>query len=167
MGVDEDKILIVEEIIKNFKGPIIIDADGINCLSLKPDILSGHQNPIIITPHPGELARLAKKNVKEIQDNRIYYSNYISGQYNIIVVLKGFNTIVASDFKLTASGSAFLFMKSISPVLKCATTYHLYKHAYNLVKFHRSVPLCHRFDQTPILYHTKSIPYHLDHHGQS
>lgn len=95
MGVDEDKILIVEEIIKNFKGPIIIDADGINCLSLKPDILSGHQNPIIITPHPGELARLAKKNVKEIQDNRVYYSNYISGKYNIIVVLKGFNTIVA------------------------------------------------------------------------
>ncbi|NLY84893.1 MAG: NAD(P)H-hydrate dehydratase [Tissierellia bacterium] len=95
MGVDEDRIHIVEEIIKNFKGPIVIDADGINCISLKPEILIGHNRQIIITPHPGELARLAMKDVKEIQDNRIFYSNYISNKYNIIVVLKGFNTIVA------------------------------------------------------------------------
>ncbi|NLK43456.1 MAG: NAD(P)H-hydrate dehydratase [Tissierellia bacterium] len=95
MGVDEDRIHLLEEIIRNFKGPIIIDADGINCISLKPDILHNHKNQIIITPHPGELARLARVSIKEIQDNRIYYSNYISNKYNIIVVLKGFNTIVA------------------------------------------------------------------------
>src|SRR5690606_27704345 len=65
MGVDEDRIHIVEEIIKNFKGPIVIDADGINCISLKPEILIGHNRQIIITPHPGELARLAMKDVKE------------------------------------------------------------------------------------------------------
>lgn len=95
MGVDEDRIHIVEEIIKNFKGPIIIDADGINCISLKTDILLQHKQPIIITPHPGELARLLRKEIKELQDNRIYYSKYISSKYNIIVVLKGFKTIVA------------------------------------------------------------------------
>src|SRR5690606_14003073 len=76
-------------------GPIIIDADGINCISLKTDILLEHKQPIIITPHPGELARLLRKEIKELQDNRIYYSKYISSKYNIIVVLKGFKTIVA------------------------------------------------------------------------
>ena len=95
MGVDEGRIHVVEEIVKNFNGPIIIDADGINCLSLKPDILENHKNPIIITPHPGELARLINKTIREIQDNRNYYSNYVSQKYNIIVVLKGSNTIVA------------------------------------------------------------------------
>lgn len=96
IGVDDDRLSIIKEIIHFYKGPIVIDADAINCLSKEPDILLNNDRTIIITPHPGELAKLLGKSIKEIQEDRIYYSKYASEKYNIIVVLKGFNTIVSS-----------------------------------------------------------------------
>lgn len=96
LGIDGDRLYLIEEIIKAYKKPIVLDADAINCISMNLNILLNRYNPIIITPHPGELGRLLGKSTKEIQENRIYYSKYASGKYNIIVVLKGFNTIVAS-----------------------------------------------------------------------
>lgn len=96
LGIDGDRLYLIEEIIKAYKKPIVLDADAINCISMNPNILLNRYNPIIITPHPGELGRLLGKSTREIQENRIYYSKYASGKYNIIVVLKGFNTIVAS-----------------------------------------------------------------------
>lgn len=108
IGVDKERIYLIEEIIKNCKGPIVLDADGINCLSLNPDMLYSCSQPIIITPHPGELARFLGRSIKEIQENRIYYSKYTSEKYNIIVVLKGFNTIVAAptgELYINATGN--------------------------------------------------------------
>ncbi len=96
IGVDEEKAYLIKEIINNYKGPIVLDADGINCLSIHPEILYDLNQPIIITPHPGELARFLGESTKVIQEKRIYYSKYVSQKYNIIVVLKGFNTIVVS-----------------------------------------------------------------------
>jgi NAD(P)H-hydrate epimerase len=95
IGVDKEKMQIIEKILKTYPNPIVIDADGINSLSFDLNILNNHISPIIITPHPKELARLLSKSTREVQENRIYYSKYISSKYNIIVVLKGFNTIVA------------------------------------------------------------------------
>lgn len=96
MGVDGDRTYIVREIIKNAKVPIVLDADAINCLSNEPHILENHETPIIITPHPGELARLLDISIEEIQKKRVYYSEYIAKKHNIIVVLKGHRTVVAS-----------------------------------------------------------------------
>lgn len=96
MGVDEERTQLIKEIVNNYKGPIVLDADGINCLSLDPEFLYNCNKPIIVTPHPGELARFLGISVKEIQENRIYYSKYTSEKYNIIVVLKGFKTVVAA-----------------------------------------------------------------------
>jgi len=95
IGVDEERIYLIERIIQNCNIPIVLDADGINCLSFNPSVLYSRNQSIIITPHPGELARFLGKDTKEIQENRIYYSKYTSHKYNIIVVLKGWNTIVA------------------------------------------------------------------------
>jgi NAD(P)H-hydrate epimerase len=94
-GVDDERLYIIEQILINYNKPIVIDADALNCISANPDILL-HNKSIIITPHPGELATLLGKTTEEIQEKRIYYSKYTSEKYNIIVVLKGFNTIVAS-----------------------------------------------------------------------
>lgn len=95
-GTDEKKISIVKSIITNYPGPIVLDADGINCIADEPEILLKRKSTTIITPHPGELARLLGKSIKEIQNNRIHYSKYTSNKYNIITVLKGHQTIVAS-----------------------------------------------------------------------
>lgn len=95
MGVDDDRLYIVKEIIKNSNKPIVIDADGINCLSIEPNVLYNKNKEIIITPHPGELGRFLGKKTHEIQENRIFYSKYAADKYNIIVALKGSHTIVA------------------------------------------------------------------------
>ncbi|MEW8974502.1 MAG: NAD(P)H-hydrate dehydratase [Tissierellaceae bacterium] len=96
IGLDEERIDFVSQIVKSCKVPMVIDADGINCISHNPDILLDKKNDIIITPHPGEMARLVRSSTKEIQENREYYAKYAAEKYNIYVVLKGNNTIVTS-----------------------------------------------------------------------
>ena len=96
IGVDKDRIQLVSEIISRAKAPLVVDADGINCLSENIELLNQRTNPIIITPHPGEMSRLLNIETKEIESKRQYYSQYLSDKYNIIIVLKGNKTIVAS-----------------------------------------------------------------------
>ena len=98
LGQNEDKKMLVNEIISNFNGPIVLDADGINVVN--KDLLYSRNGLTIITPHPGELARFLDKDTKEIQDNRIYYSKYTSEKYNVITVLKGNETVVTTKENL-------------------------------------------------------------------
>lgn len=94
LGIDNNKINMVRDLLLCYDNPIVLDADGINCLADNPEILKSRKGITIITPHPGELAKLLNKSVKEIQENRIFYSKYTSNKYNIITLLKGYNTIV-------------------------------------------------------------------------
>lgn len=94
IGVDRDRLYILEEIMKNYHKPIILDADAINCLSIKPNLLYNRIEETIITPHPGELARFLGKSIEEVQANRIFYCKYASDKYNIMVALKGSQTVV-------------------------------------------------------------------------
>lgn len=96
MGVDGDRTYLVKEIMKNAKVPIVLDADALNCISQIPHILEEHNNPLIITPHPGELSRLLDVSIDKIQERRVYYSEYVAKKYNVVVVLKGHRTVVAS-----------------------------------------------------------------------
>ncbi|WP_201750442.1 NAD(P)H-hydrate dehydratase [Senegalia massiliensis] len=95
MGTYKDNIYLLGEIIKNTNVPMVIDADELNALSKDIDMLKNKKNSIVITPHPGEMARLLDKSIKEIESNRIYYAKYISNKYDIVTVLKGNNTIVS------------------------------------------------------------------------
>lgn len=94
LGVDNNKTNMVRELLLCYDNPIVLDADGINYLADDPEILKKRKGVTIITPHPGELAKLLNKSIKEIQENRIFYSKYTSNKYNIITLLKGNNTIV-------------------------------------------------------------------------
>ena len=97
MGVGGERVELVSKIIEKSNVPMVIDADGINCISKYPEMLNHKKSPVILTPHSGEIARLLKKDIKEIESNRKYYSQYISEKYDVFVVLKGHNTIVTSS----------------------------------------------------------------------
>ena len=92
-GTDVRKIL--EDVIKNSEIPVVLDADGINALSDGIEILKETKVPLIITPHPGEMARLCGKSVKEIESDRVGVARNFAMEYGCTVVLKGANTIVA------------------------------------------------------------------------
>lgn len=100
IGIDHERIQIVKEILLNYKKPVVIDADGLNCLSeIGLNILCARKEATVITPHPGEFSRLIGVKTKEIQGKRIEYSKEISNRYNTTVVLKGTGTIVVSPDK--------------------------------------------------------------------
>ena len=95
VGVSNSTEKLLEKIIKNVKIPLVIDADGINLLSKSIELLKESKAPIILTPHPKEMSRLCKKSVSEIEENRIEISRNFAKENNVIVVLKGANTVVA------------------------------------------------------------------------
>lgn len=82
-------------VLENANCPVIIDADGINLLSGNINILERDCSKLIITPHPGEMARLCNTTVSQIQRCRIEYAKEIAMRFSVTVVLKGANTIIA------------------------------------------------------------------------
>lgn len=91
----KDILKIADFLVKNCEKPLIIDADGINALADCIDILKESKVPVILTPHPGEMARLCKVSVAEIEKDRIKYAKEFATEYGCILTLKGSNTIVA------------------------------------------------------------------------
>jgi len=75
--------------------PMVIDADGINCLAGDRQLLKKAIAPIILTPHPGEMARLIASTPKEVQSDRIGVAGGFAKEYGVVLVLKGARTIVA------------------------------------------------------------------------
>ena len=87
---------LVKELISKLDVPITLDADGINCVADEPAVLKKAKGPLVITPHPGEMARLTGKKISDIQKNRKTIAKEIAKKYKVTVVLKGMNTVVAS-----------------------------------------------------------------------
>lgn len=97
LGKGENIEKIVTYLIKNCTKPLILDADGINAVAESIEILRKGKAPIILTPHPGEMARLCKSTVAEIESDRITAAKGFAEDYGCTVVLKGSNTIVAES----------------------------------------------------------------------
>ena len=95
LGFNEETLKIVNGMLMNTKKPIILDADGINAVSLNINILKETSAPLILTPHPGEMSRLTGLSIEEIQQNRVSVAKNFASEYGCVVVLKGANTVVA------------------------------------------------------------------------
>lgn len=94
IGVNDDIEVIVNQVVRECKKPLVIDADGINCLARSIDILQDTTAPVVLTPHPAEMARLTNKTVEEIQKNRIETAKEFALSHKIVLILKGANTVV-------------------------------------------------------------------------
>ena len=109
IGVDEDRIKLMGKILSIYEKPIVLDADGINCISKGSlDILLKRKADTVITPHPGELSKLLNISTNTIQKNRVEYSKHVSNKYNVITVLKGANTVVTNpegDVYINSTGN--------------------------------------------------------------
>jgi hydroxyethylthiazole kinase-like uncharacterized protein yjeF len=84
--------------------PLVIDADGLNAFSRDPDRLTGREGrDIIITPHPGEMARLVGMSTDEVQASRLEIARNFAVSHHLYVVLKGHRTLIA-----TPDGKVFI-----------------------------------------------------------
>jgi len=75
--------------------PLVIDADGLNALVGRMDSLRKAKAQVILTPHPGEMARLSGQKTEEVQADRIGVAQRFAKDFKVIVLLKGFRTVVA------------------------------------------------------------------------
>lgn len=95
MGNNEDTARLVKELTEISEIPLVIDADGINALAESIDIIKKSKAPVILTPHPGEMARLCSLTVREVEENRVETARCFALKYGCVLVLKGANTIIA------------------------------------------------------------------------
>lgn len=91
---------LIRRIISNIHKPIVIDADALNAIAGHLGLLQLNSNFKILTPHPGEFSRLIGESTAYIQKNRETLAKKFAYDYNIVLVLKGHNTVVASPNKL-------------------------------------------------------------------
>lgn len=96
MGRYNEASTIIRFVLEKAGVPVVIDADGLNALAEDIYVLKDRQVPVILTPHPGEMARLTGLSVAEIQSNRVEIARQFATEWGVTLVLKGYNTIVAA-----------------------------------------------------------------------
>ncbi|MFL0196082.1 NAD(P)H-hydrate dehydratase [Clostridium sp. WILCCON 0269] len=94
MGANYNTLNLVEEITKSFTKTMVMDADGINVLKGNLEILKNRKCAVILTPHLGEMSRITGLDIEYIRENRILVAKKFAAENNVIVLLKGYNTIV-------------------------------------------------------------------------
>jgi ADP-dependent NAD(P)H-hydrate dehydratase / NAD(P)H-hydrate epimerase len=75
--------------------PVVIDADALNAFAGKTNLLDGTGRVMVLTPHPGEMARLAGLTVKEVEADRVGLARRFATEHHLTLVLKGWRTLVA------------------------------------------------------------------------
>src|SRR5579862_2145476 len=85
---------LVRKIIAQIHAPTVLDADGLNAFEVRTSELNGRDHTLVITPHPGEMARLAGISIPEVQQDRLGVARKFAREHNLIVVLKGNRTLV-------------------------------------------------------------------------
>ncbi len=83
--------------------PVVLDADGINAFVDHEDLLAGRERPLVVTPHPGEMARLAGVTPRDVQKDRVDTCRRFAINHACHVVLKGYRTLVG-----TPAGEVFV-----------------------------------------------------------
>ncbi len=99
--------------------PVVLDADALNMLAKQPELLQGIDTPRIMTPHPGEAARLLNWSIAEVEADRIGAVQELKERYSVTVVLKGAGSLVAgaSGISLCSHGNPGMAVAGMGDVL--------------------------------------------------
>ncbi|MGL5088193.1 MAG: NAD(P)H-hydrate dehydratase, partial [Cetobacterium sp.] len=101
-GINNKNESLLKALLKNYKNPIIIDADGISLLSKNSnlDILKNRNYPTVLTPHYGEFSKLINLDIEFIKKDRIEIVKEFSENYNCILLLKDHKTLIKDNNNL-------------------------------------------------------------------
>jgi NAD(P)H-hydrate epimerase len=103
LGTENNVKKLIYKLIEEAEVPMVIDADALNAVSENPEILKKAKAPLILTPHPKEMARLIKKDVRHVCEKKIDTAKKFAEKYNVILILKGAGTVIAMP-----DGSVFI-----------------------------------------------------------
>jgi NAD(P)H-hydrate epimerase len=100
LGQSPDIQALVGALIEEVERPLVLDADALNVLASDPAVLKRRQAPFVLTPHPGEFARLAGSDTRSVQAARQEQAVAFARRYGGVLVLKGAGTVVTDGRRL-------------------------------------------------------------------
>jgi hydroxyethylthiazole kinase-like uncharacterized protein yjeF len=153
ISLNPEIVRLVHDIVTKATHPLVVDADALNALSEDPGVLLRKKSAIVIlTPHPGEMGRLAGISTAEVERDRIGIARAFAVKYRIYLVLKGARTIIAApDGSVAINGSgnpgmasggmgdvltgtlAALIAQGYEPFAACKLGVFIHGHAADLV----------------------------------
>jgi ADP-dependent NAD(P)H-hydrate dehydratase / NAD(P)H-hydrate epimerase len=99
----EAMVEVLRELLPNATVPVVLDADGLNLAATRPELLKQVSSPLVLTPHPGEMARLLGVTTDEVQADRLTVAREAAARFGAFVALKGARTVLAAP-----NGQAFI-----------------------------------------------------------
>ncbi len=120
IGRHRETAQLVRELLTKLPLPMVVDADALNLLGGQLDIFKAVKAPVILTPHPGEAAWLLKISISEVEQNRLKVAKQIAEGYNVVLVLKGRHTVIASpkgEIRINPTGNRALATAGTGDVL--------------------------------------------------
>lgn len=97
LGQGEGERELVLRVLAETEVPVVLDADALNNLVGRPGALAEARSPVVITPHPGEMARLMGVSPAEVQWDRLGCARRAAERFGCVTLLKGYRTVVASS----------------------------------------------------------------------
>ncbi len=118
LGHSAEITALVVGLYNELRLPMVVDADGLNALASLPDVGATHAGPRILTPHPGEFARLLRKSQINTAE-AIPAAVQLAGRFSAVVVLKGHRTLVTDGARqyLNSTGNAGMATAGAGDVL--------------------------------------------------
>ncbi len=100
LGRSPDVTTLVAALVERVAVPLVLDSDGLNALQQHTDRLRSRPAPTVLTPHPGEFARLTGLDVPAVQARRQELARHFAADHGVVVLLKGHHTIVTDGRQL-------------------------------------------------------------------
>ena len=95
LGREPETAEFVRELVLRSDLPTVLDADGLNAFEGRSHLLDGSKRPLILTPHPGEMARLLGCTIADVERDRLATAHTFATEHHVTLVLKGWRTLVA------------------------------------------------------------------------
>ena len=100
LGQSSRSELLLKELLLSWKGPLVLDADALNILSKHPEWFGHTKAKMILTPHPGEMARLTGESTAEVLEHLPETAREFARKYHVVCVLKDARTVVTDGRQL-------------------------------------------------------------------
>jgi hydroxyethylthiazole kinase-like uncharacterized protein yjeF len=95
MSTDPETLELIRRLVAGIDTPLVLDADGLNAMAGSTGMLREREGPLVMTPHPGEMARLLDTGIGPVQADRLGAARRAAAEWGAVVVLKGAGTVVA------------------------------------------------------------------------
>ena len=107
IGSAASTVFLVHSLVASLPGPLVLDADGLNAVAAAPELLLARRGRVtLLTPHPGEMARLAGCTIPEVEADRIGVAREFATRFQVHLILKGARSICAApDGSIAINGS--------------------------------------------------------------